>query len=302
MTTYQLLPNLTADEYHALHDDIEAHGIRVPVDVDEDGNVLDGHHRRAIAVALDIDYPTRLVAGLSEQEKRDHALAVNVQRRSLTREQKRELIAASLKADPELSDRQHGERTGVDHKTVGARRGELESSGEIPQSDGRRSADGRERPASQPPRPQRDTGEPEGEPSPDPVAAAVAEFPDLEYFAQTGQRDRVLKVAGALRGYPEPERSRRIETLKKSVAAAKTQDAEPNHEQTQNVEVANEMFIACNTAAQVVDKLGGPEVVRAAVRDTDAMTTSLWRGQFADLANICRELEAACGTKLRSIK
>ncbi|WFE44278.1 ParB N-terminal domain-containing protein [Verrucosispora sp. WMMD1129] len=121
---YQLLPPLTADEYTALRADIEAHGIRVPVDVDEHGQVLDGHHRQQIAEDLGIDCPTRVVAGLTEEEKRHHAVAVNAHRRMLTRAQRRALVVAELERDPSRSDRAIGRVCGVDHKTVGAiRRG-----------------------------------------------------------------------------------------------------------------------------------------------------------------------------------
>lgn len=70
----------------------------------------------------------------------------------LGREQRRALIAESLRSDPELSNREHARRTGANHETVGRVRTSLESTGEIRQSDARVSGDGRVRPASQPPR------------------------------------------------------------------------------------------------------------------------------------------------------
>ena len=42
---YQLLPPLTYDEYQALKADIATRGVQVPIERDEAGNVLDGHHR-----------------------------------------------------------------------------------------------------------------------------------------------------------------------------------------------------------------------------------------------------------------
>ena len=45
-------------------------------------------------------------------------------RRHLSREQKRELIAESLRADPILRDREHARRCGVNHETVGRVRAE----------------------------------------------------------------------------------------------------------------------------------------------------------------------------------
>lgn len=147
MTAYQVMPGLTAEEYADLRSDIAAHGIRVPIDVDENGQVLDGHHRSLIAAELRIECPRRVLDGLTESEKITHALAVNVHRRNLTREQRRELLAASIKAEPEASDREHARRVGADHKTAASVRGALESTGEVPQLAERTGADGRTRPA-----------------------------------------------------------------------------------------------------------------------------------------------------------
>ncbi|MFY1688818.1 ParB N-terminal domain-containing protein [Plantactinospora sp. WMMB782] len=122
---YQLLPPLSAEEYAALRADIEAHGIRVPVDVDEAGQVLDGHHRAAIAAELGIDCPTRVVPGLDEEGKRQHAMALNLARRHLTQADRRRLIAAELRRDDSRSDRRIARIVGVDHKTVGAVRRSL---------------------------------------------------------------------------------------------------------------------------------------------------------------------------------
>ncbi|MBK5237653.1 MAG: ParB N-terminal domain-containing protein [Actinomycetales bacterium] len=85
-TPYQLLPRLSDGEYHALRDDIRENGVRVPIDVDEDGTVLDGHHRSWIAAQLGVPVPRRVVSGLDTQGKRNHARAVNVIRRQLTKD------------------------------------------------------------------------------------------------------------------------------------------------------------------------------------------------------------------------
>jgi ParB-like chromosome segregation protein Spo0J len=83
MSDFQVMPPLSADEYEALKADIKAHGVRVPVDVDENDRILDGHHRVRVCDELGIDYPTRRVTGLSEDAKRDHAFIVNMCRRHL---------------------------------------------------------------------------------------------------------------------------------------------------------------------------------------------------------------------------
>ncbi|MFF4403771.1 ParB N-terminal domain-containing protein [Streptomyces sp. NPDC001404] len=149
-TPYQLLPPLSDEEYAALRADIAEHGIRVPIDVDEHGQVLDGHHRAWITAELGIACPRRVVAGLTEEQKRTHAIAVNVHRRSLSREDKRALIQRSLLSDPHLSDRQHAERTGSDHKTVATQRTQLEERGEIPHVAERTDTRGRQQPVPRP--------------------------------------------------------------------------------------------------------------------------------------------------------
>jgi hypothetical protein len=143
---YQLLPPLSDAEYAALRDSIAAEGIRVPVQVDERGVILDGHHRAAIAAELGIDCPTVVVSNLdTEAAKRTVALSLNLSRRHLNREQTRQVIAASIEADPDLSDREHARRCGCSPTTVGSVRRELEVSDlDADQPDAPLSADQRE--------------------------------------------------------------------------------------------------------------------------------------------------------------
>ena len=49
---YQFLPRLSDDEYTSLEKSIREHGIQVPIVVDENGSVIDGHHRKEIADRL----------------------------------------------------------------------------------------------------------------------------------------------------------------------------------------------------------------------------------------------------------
>jgi hypothetical protein len=150
MTKYQLLPPLSEEEYASLFDDIAAGGVKVPIDVDEQGEILDGHHRKRICDELGIECPTRVVE-LPESAKADYALTVNLARRHLDRMQRRQLVANSLKLDYRLGDRVHARRCGVDHKTVTSVRGDLVAVGEIPHLPEREGADGKTYPASKPP-------------------------------------------------------------------------------------------------------------------------------------------------------
>lgn len=124
---FQFLPRLSDDEYTALEKSIREHGVQVPITVDENRSIIDGHHRKEIAERLGIECPRRFAMDLSDEQKRTLALSLNLDRRHLNREQKRELVAKSLAADPNLSDRGHAQRTGVSHPTVAKVRREVES-------------------------------------------------------------------------------------------------------------------------------------------------------------------------------
>ncbi len=130
---YQLLDPLSEEDFAALEADILERGVLVAIEFDEDGNVLDGHHRLAICKKHDIeDYPKIVREGWTEEQKRTHSRRMNLARRQLTREQKRSLIAAELKEMPTNSNRKIAKLLGVDHKTVASLRTKLASVGEIP--------------------------------------------------------------------------------------------------------------------------------------------------------------------------
>jgi len=80
---YQLLAPLRPEELAALEADIQKRGVLLPVEVDEDGQILDGHHRAAIAARLRLPCPTLVRRFASEQEKREHAIKMNLARRHL---------------------------------------------------------------------------------------------------------------------------------------------------------------------------------------------------------------------------
>lgn len=152
MTNYQVMPPLDTADYDALKASIAAVGVQVPVIVDEHGTVIDGHHRKQIATELGIDYPTVVRTGLTDTDKRTIALSLNVARRHLTPGRRHALITDSLLADPQLSNRQHAERTGSSHPTVARVRAHMEADGRLERFTSRTGADGRERPAGQPER------------------------------------------------------------------------------------------------------------------------------------------------------
>lgn len=86
-----LLPALSDSERETLKNDIADRGVIIPVVIDEQSNVIDGNNRLSIAAELgltDVAFDIRI--GLSEAEKRQLALDLNLHRRHLDREQRKE--------------------------------------------------------------------------------------------------------------------------------------------------------------------------------------------------------------------
>jgi hypothetical protein len=214
-----LFPLMSQDELKALAEDIKTNGLQQPIilwrESSTDAPVLDDGRNRLDALAL-LDWlgPPReraprepikkykrrvqsspLSIGDDEDECRvipercfqiaggdpyDLALSLNIQRRHLSAEQKRELIAKMLKAKPESSDRSIAEPLRVDHKTVGAVRHDLEDRGEIPHHDKRTDSTGRQQPAKKKPALADDNAESSAQARKDHYAADVAAEEDFD--------------------------------------------------------------------------------------------------------------------------
>jgi len=140
------LPSFTNWEYEKLREDISRRGVVIPLLVDAKTlQIIDGRIRNRICEELGIrEVPKILVGGLSGDDLTDLRIAVNLYRRHLSSEQKRELVAWHLRQHPESSDRKVAGETGVSDKTVAkVRRG-----AEIPHLDRRTGRDGHSYPAA----------------------------------------------------------------------------------------------------------------------------------------------------------
>jgi len=119
-----LLPPLSADERDALAASLRDQGQLAPVIVDEDGSILDGHHRRQL---LGDKTQAKVLSGLSEAEKKAFVYRSAGDHRNLSSEQKREVrehmkaVALELRAeDPKKNTQTRiADRFGVSQQAVG---------------------------------------------------------------------------------------------------------------------------------------------------------------------------------------
>jgi hypothetical protein len=88
-----------------------------PVIVDENGAVIDGYHRVKVCKELGIEYPTRVLEGLSEEEKENLSVSLNIKRRHLTKDQKKELALALREQN--WTQERIGKVFEVDQRTIG---------------------------------------------------------------------------------------------------------------------------------------------------------------------------------------
>lgn len=96
---YQLMPPLTPEERAALKEDIRRRGVVVAIEFDEDGTILDGHHRVQLWQELrneGVDLPmydSKITRNMTPDDKRNYVLALNLKRRHMSPEQKAYLFA-----------------------------------------------------------------------------------------------------------------------------------------------------------------------------------------------------------------
>lgn len=87
---FQVMPPLPAPIFADLKADIEERGVRYPIIVTQDLVIVDGHHRYQIAQELGItaDVPVCVVSFDSHEAAEAEAIALNIDRRPFTREER----------------------------------------------------------------------------------------------------------------------------------------------------------------------------------------------------------------------
>jgi hypothetical protein len=143
------LPKLPYNQFMALRDNIAINGVLMPILTDGGSpvrKIIDGTYRKSIADELGYNCPEIVQGGLNEEEMRTLARALNLARRQLTSEQKRQLIADQLLETPNRSNRWISKQLGVSHPTVSSVRAEMEATGKVFQFDRTLGTDGKYRP------------------------------------------------------------------------------------------------------------------------------------------------------------
>src|SRR5699024_3941584 len=111
------MPPLSSEEYQELYESIKAEGVLEPIHVDEEGVVIDGHHRSKIASELGVPCPVITHDDLSNGEKVALAFTLNLKRRHLSKAEKKGLVVEYKQLKPLASASEVANATGVSDKT-----------------------------------------------------------------------------------------------------------------------------------------------------------------------------------------
>lgn len=134
LSQYRLFKAKPSCEREFLRRSIQEKGVLVPVIIDENQAILDGHERYDLCSELGInDIPVEVVKDLTEEQKRDLILQLGSNHRSLTIPDRKELARNELiHRNGNITDKALGDLVGLSDKTVKGVREKLIDSSEIP--------------------------------------------------------------------------------------------------------------------------------------------------------------------------
>ena len=139
-------PLMNGVEFNELVADVKANnGLHEPITLYQ-GKILDGRNRYRACLNAKVEPRFEEFEG-NNAAALAFVISKNIHRRHLKAKEKRDAIAALLKAAPEKSDRQIGKMAKVDGKTVAAVRAEQEGREEFPHVETRTDTKGRKQPA-----------------------------------------------------------------------------------------------------------------------------------------------------------
>jgi hypothetical protein len=153
-----LFPLMEGAEFDALVADIRANGLRDGIVLYEN-KILDGRNRYRACEAAGVSPGFRVAVQSPDQsniarplitDPTAYVISANIHRRHLTAEQKRELIARLIKAQPEKSNRQVAKQVEASHPHVAKVRAEMEKAGDVETVTTSVDTKGRKQPAKKP--------------------------------------------------------------------------------------------------------------------------------------------------------
>src|SRR5262249_3800637 len=119
-----IFPVMEGEEFDALVADIKANRLIAPITLHE-GMILEGRNRYRAGLDAGVE-PT--FTPFRGNDPAAYVISANIHRRHLTQEQKRELVAKLVKAQPEASNNAIAKQAKVDDKTVAKVRHDMEAS------------------------------------------------------------------------------------------------------------------------------------------------------------------------------
>src|SRR5262249_16985222 len=139
-----IFPLMEGEAFDALVADIKANGLVEPIVILDD-MILDGRNRYRACLAAGVEPRTVNGDGWID-DPAAYVITANIHRRHLTADQKRDLIAKLIKAQPKKSNNAISKQAKVDDKTVAKVRREMEGRSEIPNVAVRTDTRGRQQP------------------------------------------------------------------------------------------------------------------------------------------------------------
>jgi ParB-like chromosome segregation protein Spo0J len=119
LTEAPVLPPLPPQEYAQLRDSIRERGVLQPILITTDHLIIDGHERwKAIRELGLATYPLRIMSNLSDAERKELAIRLNVERRHLSRAERQRLLEMILKESPSKSTREVADLLKIGKSTV----------------------------------------------------------------------------------------------------------------------------------------------------------------------------------------
>ena len=119
LTPSPVLPPLPTEEYEALKDHIAHNGVQKPILVTSKLVIIDGHERYRVITELGLrKYPIRVVGDLSEKERREMAIALNLLRRHLSRAERQNWLEELIRLNPQKSSRDLASAAKVSQSTA----------------------------------------------------------------------------------------------------------------------------------------------------------------------------------------